>query len=922
MRTRRFYRGPGLTLQPRERAQRRPMSSLFLLPIVIGWMLPCSRTWGVDVLARAAVGQPYGVATVELPLGVPVPGREYAPIEVTDEDGRVLFSVANDIEVEVGRPSERTLPSPGGGRLLGRVSELVRELAGDRTPTRQTVSRRVSFLFVGSEPMRITLRDVSDSLGSYQIVPQIDPAAHPRLMAEWWNGYTNFARAQMESADYPTVVEAYLVAMLSGRTGMPLPDWYLETKQEDDQLLNALKLIAGAEGASDAMFRRAAAGTQVNSPEADLPLPAPPAWMIAEVAGGPTEVEVEPLATRVPPECFYIRYGSFANFLWFQDLSSEHGGDISRMVTLRGIDHSGMQRVEDQLVMKMTQLSRMLGGTVIEDQAIIGRDLFLADGASIGVLIKSNGMLLLQTSVNNDRAKLANGDPSVTLKQLKIRNRDVSLLSSADHRVRSFMVVDGEYLFVANSRSMIERFLEVGESGESLAATPSFRLARQLMPLARNDTIFAYFSPQMLRSLVSPQYLIELRRRLYAHAELTMVHLARMAAALEADNETSSWGIDELAERGFLPAGFGNRPDGSGAVAVGTAVIDTLRGARRSFLPIADVEVDAVTPDEAAWYESIAQEYSNRFPDFDPIMLGVQRQTSGDDASLERVTIHAEIAPWDPGKYGKLAQQLGPPTTSVMRFPPDDVVTVQAHVASALLGPPTHLFAGIKDSRPPEPEAFDGILGTYFSLRQLPGYLGAWPQPGALDRLPLGLGRGQPIGPGMARLIGGLYRYTDGQFSVISFHHDLLQASLPHLAAVQANDSAQVRLQVANLNGSQLEAWVTGQLYDRASVSSAAGANYLTMLSRQLQIEPGEVKGAAEKILAAKLQCTLGGEYQPSTSQPGRWISTAWNGETPPETAPADYIAPILAWFRGANASLTQYDDRVLADAVIEIERR
>ncbi len=779
-----------------------------------------------------------------------------------------------------------------------------------------------SFLFTGSQPM---LRSVSvtsnGSYGTYEIVPQVDPGSHAPLLGQWWNGYTEAARAQMESADYPTVVESYLVAMLAARTGMRLPEWYFETQQADDQLVDTLKLIAGAEGISDAIFRRAAADRRRETSAADLPLPAPPAWVPTEISGDRSGIAVEPLAERVPPECFYIRYGSFDNFLWFRDLSEEHGGDITRMLTLRGISQNAMSRIEDQLSMKMTQLSRMLGGTVIEDQAVIGRDLFMVDGASIGVLIKSKNMFLLQTAVNGDRAKLASANPAVTLKDIKVGTRSATLLSSADHRVRSFMAIDGEYMLVANSRSMLERFFEVRDSGESLAATPSFRLARELMPLDRNDTIFAYFSPQMLQSLVSPQYLIELRRRLHAKADITMVHLARRAAALEADSQMGPLGIDELSESGFLPIGFGSRPDGSGTVAVGSEVIDTLRGARGTFLPIADIEVDAVTSEEAQWYEAIAQDYSTRFPTFDPIMVGVQRQLLDDPPGQERVTIHAEIAPWDPGKYGKIAQQLGPPTRTVMTFSPDDIVTVQAHVASALLGPPTHLFVGIKDSLPPAPEDFEGILGTYFSLKQIVGYLGAWPQPGALDRLPLGLGRGQPVAPGMTRLIGGLYRYTDGQFSVISFQPEILQASLAHMSAAEAQDSAQVRLHVGNLSGSQLEGWVNGELYDRARDTSLAGANYLSMLSRQLRIEPDKVLEAAEQILSAQMQCTLGGTYQPSTISSGRWISTAWGGETPPATPPAGYVAPLMAWLRGADASLTQYDDRVVADAVIEVAR-
>ncbi len=107
-----------------------------------------------------------------------------------------------------------------------------------------------------------------------------------------------------------------------------------------------------------------------------------------------------------------------------------------------------------------------------------------------------------------------------------------------------------------------------------------------------------------------------------------------------------------------------------------------------------------------------------------------------------------------------------------------------------------------------------------------------------LDRLPLGLGRGQPVGPGMSRLIGGLYRYSDDQFSVLSFQADVLERTLPVLAAVDVPDAAQVRARSGNLRGSQIEGWVNRQLYDRARQSSVAGASLLSLVTRQLGVTP------------------------------------------------------------------------------------
>lgn len=900
----------------------RTNSTIFTTSIAVVCCLALAgkRASAADVLATAVSGSPYGVATIEIPLDVPVIGNAIDPLKVSEAADRIMYQTPQDVRTAVAqRPSDRPVPAPGRGRLLNRVGNLIRELASTDDELQQTVSRKVSFLFRGDAPLDLTVSDRRGQIGVYRITPMADRAANADLMKQWWSLYTESARTQIESADYPAWIETYLVAMLSGRTGMPLPTWYTEPEPTADPLIDTLKLLAGESKQTTEIFRSAAAGDALPEGPASLPLPASPRWAPEYDRPGLDSVVTEPLASRVPPECFYLRYGSFENFLWFKDLSAEYGGDVSAMATLRGIADDAMGRMETQLNMKTNEMSRMMGGSVIEDQAIIGRDLFMADGASLGVLIKPKNTFLLRTSLTAERATKAKQNETISLTDLKVDGHAVTLLRSADNSVRSYYAEDGDYILVANSLQIVKRFFEVGKSGESLATTSEFRLARQLMPLEREDSLFIYLAPAMLRGLVEPDYLIELRRRLYAKADIHMVHMARLAAAAEGSTLT---GIDELKDAGYLPETFGRRPDSSGVIAVGDAVIDTARGRRGSFLPIADAEIQTVTSVEAEWYSQIAAEYSQRFRSVSPITIGIHRETLDESPGIERVSVHAEVAPWDPTQYGWVSEQLGPPTNVAIQFAPDDIIAVQAHVASDTLGPPTHLFAAIKDSIPPSPDAFDGILKSFMAVRGIPGYLGAWPQPGALDRLPLGLGLGQPAGPGMTRLIGGIYRYTGGGFSVLSFDPNLLTSSLQHMAAVEVPDSAQLRAHVGNLIGSQIETWANSQLYDRAADASGAGAKFLDMFTRQLGVEPQSAMIEAEKVLGGKMQCTLGGEYRYS-EKAGQWASTAWGGMTiPPPTMPASYVAPLMSWFRGGSATVTQYPDRVVADAVIDIARK
>ncbi len=890
--------------------------------VITGFAMVVSTTANaVEVTVTASSGQPYGIATIELPVAGPILGNTPPPLVVTDEAGRVMFPIAEDIRVRVGRPSERPVPRPGNGRLLGRVGKLIREIAGGDEVLEKTVARRVTFLIRGNEPITVRLTESNVEIGNYELKLVDDPANRTKLLGQWWTSFLAAAKRQIDSGDYPPWVEYYMVAMLSGQTGQPLPEWYTEKQEDDDHLIGTLKLLAGIEEVGKSIYRRAAAG-ELDPTPANLPLPAGPKWTPATYPEIDPKVPIEPIASRVPPECTYLRFGSFSNYLWFRDLSDEYGGDLSRMVTLRGVNDDAALRVEKQLNMKMTKMSRLLGPSVIEDQVLFGRDMFLSDGASIGVILRAKNNFLLRTSINGDRSSAAKGDDEVTLSNVKISGRDVSLLSTSDNRVRSFMAEDGEYFCIANSRTLIKRFLEVSKSKQSLATTKAFRLARQLMPLSRNDTVFAYFSPEMLQGLVEPQYLVELRRRLHAKSDVSLVHLAQTASKSAHKHLIGDPpGIEKLIADGFLPEGFGRRADGSGVITIGFDVIDTQRGARGTFLPIADVETKLVTAEESQWYKRIENAYSSGFQQIDPIMIGVQRQPVEGKDNFERLVVHAEIAPLVPEKYGWLAKQLGVPTKVSMKFAPDDLVAVQAHVASAEIGPPTHLFVGVKDSTPPAPEDFDGIIKSYRALKRLPAYLGAWPQPGAIDRLPLGLGRGRAIGPGMTRLLGGLYRYTDEGFSVLSFQQDVLKATLPFLEAGESDDLATVRAHIGTLKGSKLEGWVNDQLYQRASISSAAGANFLNMLSRQLAVDPAQATLVAGDVLGSQMQCPLGGKYEFSPVS-GRWVSTAWNGQSPAEVRPDEYVSPLMVWFRRGDMTLTQYSDRLVADATIILKHK
>ncbi len=663
---------------------------------------------------------------------------------------------------------------------------------------------------------------------------------------------------------------------------------------------------------------------------ANLPCPEPPQWMPPSLPPVPPEVIVESIATRVPPECFYLRFGSFNNYVWFQELSTRFGGDIGQAVLMRGFNYEASARMERMMGAKLTAIAKMFGDKLIDDMALIGTDLYVKEGASLGALFSTKNAALLMTSMQSDRRAAAKANPGSSLETVSIAGKEVSLLSTPDNRLRSFMASDGDYVFVTTSSTLMRRFLEVGSGEPSLASMPSFQWARAWMPDANNYSVFAYFSPEFFHQLVGPKYQIELRRRLESIAHLEIAEVASAAAQAEGVPQDD---VSEMQLAGLLPAWFDQRADGARTLNSNGRWIDSMRGARGSFLPVADVELESVSDVEAEGYAKIAKFYQEQWRQMDPLLVGLRRFELEGHPGVERVALEGYIAPFGREKYGWIASLLGPATNVEIALPQDDAAAVQLHMSgSNPLGRPTqdyHLFAGVKDMLPPTPEETKGLIKTLRALQATPGYIGAWPMPGLLDQLPLGLGGGPPDIAGYSRMLGGLVRWQGGGYSLLSFDRTIIDNTIPQLATLLAPDNAQARVHVSNLQGTKLSSWINDQWYKRGWSASHGNARLLDTVNQQLKVPGDQAMDVAQRLLDVRLQCPLGGEFRfeplpgPAVNG-GWWKSTAWrdaaltaNGKLGP---PPQYSAPWLTWFRGGKLHLTQLPERVAIVGTIDLE--
>ncbi len=263
-------------------------------------------------------GEPYGVGRAQIPLtGAGKDADAQALATVSDRMGRIVY------------PAYESTP----------VRQIIREVVS--APRRTTVY----FLFRGAEPLEMT-QPVQQTLA-----PRSDPAAHARLLGEWWRQYASREQKMLDPNEGPTEVRDYLTWMLSRRLNLPNP--LAGGQPVGGAGTQALSLVTGGDAMRKQILQEVLAGGASES--ANLPLP--PALAPPTLPGPPPadKIAIEPIAEHVPAECLYVRFGSFTNFLWLRERLASVQGQLQNFAFERGIDTDNGKQIETQLVARQVR---------------------------------------------------------------------------------------------------------------------------------------------------------------------------------------------------------------------------------------------------------------------------------------------------------------------------------------------------------------------------------------------------------------------------------------------------------------------------------------------------------------------------------------------------------------------------------------
>lgn len=820
---------------------------------------------------EAYTGEPLGVGRLRWDFGALGPPDALGPegVRVTDPQSRVFYPAV--------------VQEPLRGSLRGLIQSRRRAY--------------VYFLFRGGGPLEVTFRGQT-----YSILPGGSRAARDRLLAEWWAAYrgepSGLVERLVRSPGEATVVDVYLQAMLSRRLGLAGPashaGWQTALAEDPAAMFQTGDV-------QQALLGRRVGGGAASGP-ADRPLPEPPA---APALAIPAEenVEIEPIALRVPQEAFYLRFGSFSNFLWFQDTLQRGGGDLGSLVALQAVARNTSERMQRQLGLKQTALARLMGDAAISDVALIGTDVFFNEGPAVGLLFEARSSMVLAADITSQRREAMAAVPGAREETLTIAGKPVSCIASPDNAMRSFYAADGAYHLVTNSRVLAERFLEAAAGQGALGASAGFRHARSLLPLSRGDTVAAYLGDEFYQHLFGPHSWVELCRRTEAGADLLGVQLALLAAQGEGMPHAT---LDELVQGGFLPPEFGSRADGSRTLLQDGRPVDSLRGGRGTLAPIPDVPVERITADEAASWERLQQRLAgSALRQIGPIAIGIQHRPA--DAGREVIAIDVAVTPVASELGGLLARGLGEPTTSVLGPVSGDVAWGQLAFRDQTVA------GGLRDFQPPVLLLGEAVLSAGLPRRFLNGYL-ATDGPGLeqLDWLQLRFA-GEADAQGYTRGLLGLWKLANGPYRLYAFHREILDEVAPQLRAREAERPAQVRFHGDDLGATRMAALLNELGYRRAREACRENVRWMHRAAQQLGVPMADARAVVEAILDGRLASPLGGDYRLLSDSSGdRWMATALEDEKGSARGmPAGYRAAPLNWLRRFDLEARFADGRL-----------
>jgi hypothetical protein len=806
------------------------------------------------------------------------------------------------------------------------------------------------FLLRGTNPIEFELHGPDGRLTRERIdAVAINDASASHIRSQWWESFSSISH---QASDLERELHDVLLNVLARRHRLPQPlraptnhnSRGTPSQSLEAQFERAVGMLFGIESVKLAMQVDVTLRQTAQNQVADQAIPRQPRMRSLQVPPYHA-VPIEAIASRVPAECFYLRTGSLSNYFSFRDFLVGWGGSLDDIVSPRAFDHNVRNKIETQLGLDTSRMDTDQWDHWISDLALIGSDPLFHDGAAVGVLIESSGRKNLVNEIQKQRSRVREHHPRVTERRIEVRNRWVSFVSTPDHRIRSFYVIDGPYHFITNSEHLVDRFLDTADGDRTLGGLNEFRYAKSKARSTATTQAFLYLSDPFFQNLISPHYRIEMTRRVSAKQDLQQIQLAYSVARAEG---VSAKSVKELIDARLLTHDFSKRADGSYATYREGDFVDSLRGARGVFLPVPDVPLQKATWAELSGYRRFLADYNREWGRIDPVTVVFSRQENPRGDGLHDNQLEIIVAPYARQRYALLDTHLADANSMQLSPVDGNLISVQAAVRLGRSSPAHLLSIGLQDDEVPFTLEHGKVKrqgensDTTFAKSRC--YAAITPPSTDVLRMLASVlleGRSRPqssvpptssqqwrtvrlvpLSPNTPAPVQALYylawafgnmpsgalgatKYmsmidTRNGMTVVSETTAIRDRVHASIKEQRASEPHQVQLTVKSLQGSNVEPYIQAYTYMEARRRSTQSARLLDRWTQWLRLPPDQSRRNLEEVLGAKVCCPLGGNFVCVAEGPARWSSTAWSKPSRfqiDEVAP-NWKFPFLDWLQ------------------------
>ena len=162
-----------------------------------------------------------------------------------------------------------------------------------------------------------------------------------------------------------------------------------------------------------------------------------------------------------------------------------------------------------------------------------------------------------------------------------------------------------------------------------------------------------------------------------------------------------------------------------------------------------------------------------------------------------------------------------------------------------------------------------------------------------------------------AEFLSVQFGYTDGQFNVLAATRDVMEPLVGKLSLIDAERPADLRVHIGDIARSKLRRYLHAEMWTRADRITKGHIELLNRMVTQFHVPPEEAMDTLERILQARPDCPLGGDYR---RQEGRFFA-----HHDPDII-HKYEHPILKRLRGGEFELTIEGTTLISHAEVLLD--